>query len=188
MIKLKFNEIKTVQAVSIFLKKNNGIMNYTKLIKLLYLTDRESLKLWGITLTGDSYFAMERGPILSNVLDNIHYGKSRGQISYWHKYISDPENYNISLKHDPGYDELSKREIDLIDEIYQKYKKYDQWKMIDICHEILPEWEDPGNTSIPIRIEDILKVVCKTERDIAIIEQDIEDQEYFNFLLSKKTA
>ena len=44
--------------------------------------------------------------------------------------------------------------------------------MVDVCHKILPEWEHPGPTSIPIRIEDILKEIKKTKKEIEIIEEE----------------
>lgn len=183
MITFKFNEIKTTQVAALFLKKNKGKMNYMKLIKLLYLADREALARWERPLTGDSYFSMKKGPILSSVLDIINNGKSICENSYWYKYISEPADYEISLEKEPQSDELSKRELELINEIYDKYKDVNKWDMVDICHKILPEWEHPGESSIPIRIEDILKAVNKTEREIEIIEEEISNLEYIQKVL-----
>jgi len=185
MITFKFNEIKTTQAAAFLLKKNNSKMNYMKLIKLLYLADREALSLWERPLTGDSYFSMDNGPVLSKTLDKISAGKKPLFESYWHKYISGPAHYSVILKHDPGVDELSKREKELLLKIFKKYEKYDQWEMVDICHKNLPEWEDPRGTSIPIRIEDILKAVKKTEREIAIIEDEVSSLEYVRAIVSR---
>ncbi len=184
MIRFICNEIKTTQDAALFLKLNGGKMNYMKLIKLMYLADREALSRWEIPLTGDSYFSMKNGPILSNVLDWISYGERPKEKLYWCRHISNPSRYNISLKKDPGESELSKREIELIKEINEKYEKFNQWEMVDICHKILPEWENPGATSIPIQIEDILKAICKTDREITLIEEDIANLEYRDFLLS----
>lgn len=178
------NEVKTTQDAALFLKLNDGKLNYMKLIKLMYLADREALSRWERPLTGDSYFSMKNGPILSNVLDWISSGKPPGEELYWTRHISNPTEYNVSLKKDPGESELSKREIDLIKEIDEKYKEFNQWEMVDICHKILPEWENPGATSIPIKIEDILKTTGKTDREIFLIEEDIANLEYRDFLLS----
>jgi uncharacterized phage-associated protein len=184
MIRLKFNETKATQVAALFLKKNHGKMKYMKLIKLLYLADREALKRWERPLTGDSYFSMKHGPILSNILDKISQGSNPKKQSYWHSYITNPSDYSVALRGEPEEDELSKREVDLIEEIYQQYKTYDRWKMVDICHEILPEWQDPGESSVPIRIEDILRVLNKTEMEIAIIEEELLACSYCDFILS----
>jgi len=178
MIFFDYNDTKATQDAAAFLKLNNGKMNYMKLIKLLYLADREALRQWGRPLTGDCYFSMKNGPILSNVLNNISHGKEPKMRSYWHEHISHPSSYNVSLKRDPGVDELSRRELDLIASIDKEYKPYDEWQMVDICHKILPEWEDPGRTSIPIRVEDILRVVHRTEREIAVIEEETTSIQY----------
>jgi uncharacterized phage-associated protein len=184
MIRFICNEIKTTQDAALFLKLNGGKMNYMKLIKLMYLADREALSRWERPLTGDSYFSMKNGPILSNVLDWISYGERPNEQLFWCQHISNPSRYNISLKKDPGESELSKREIELIKKINEKYKTFDQWEMVDICHQILPEWESPGTASILIQIEDILKVMHKTDREIALIEEDIANLEYRDFLFS----
>jgi len=46
-------------------------MSYLKLIKLLYIIDREALLRWGRPLTGDRYVSMDHGPVLSQTLNLI---------------------------------------------------------------------------------------------------------------------
>jgi uncharacterized phage-associated protein len=183
MITFKFNEIKTTQVAAIFIKLNNGQLNYTKLIKLLYLADRTALSLWDRPLSGDSYFSLPNGPILSKTYDLINYKEDPQKKSHWYRYIS-KKNYDVVLKNDPGHEELSKREIALIHRIFTKYKDKDWRQMIDICHRILPEWKDPGRTSNPIKVEKIFKAVNKTEKEIKIITEEISTLEYVRAVLS----
>ncbi|MGE5343068.1 MAG: Panacea domain-containing protein [Candidatus Omnitrophota bacterium] len=187
MIHFKCNQIKTTQDAALFLKLNGGKMNYMKLIKLMYLTDREALSRWERPLTGDSYFSMKNGPILSNVLDWINLSKAGDETPYWCQYISisNRNQYDVSLKKDPGETELSIREIELIRKIDEEYKDFDKWQMVDTCHNVLPEWKDPQGTSIQIPIEDILKATNKTDEEIALIEEDINTLQYFDTLFSK---
>jgi len=182
MISFKFNETKTTQIAALFIKKQGGVLNYTKLIKLLYLTDREALSRWERPLTGDSYVAMPRGPVLSKTYDLIDYPIFLDTKSYWHEFIG-KSAYDVSLITEPNDDELSKREIDLIDEIYQKYKDKTWGQMIDICHDCCHEWEHPGDNSIPIMIEDILKELKKTPKEIELIEEEVSDLKYFDLIL-----
>jgi uncharacterized phage-associated protein len=183
MISFKFNEAKTTQISALFIKKHGGTLNYTKLIKLLYLTDREALSRWERSLTGDSYVAMPRGPVLSKTYDLIDYPDFLvDDKSYWHKFIS-KATYDVTLKDQPDIDELSQREIDLIEEIYQKYKDKTWGQMIVICHDCCHEWEHPGDTSIPIMIEDILKELKKTPKEIELIEEEASDLKYFDLIL-----
>ena len=185
MIRFKFNLEKATQAAAEVLKSNDNHMNYMKLIKLLYLIDREGLKRWERPITGDTYFSMKNGPILSNVLDLINWGDNPKAHSYWHEYISDPCDYEVNLIKEVPSDELSPREIDSINEIDRIFKTFDHWEMVDYCHDNLPEWEDPGNTSSPILIDDILKVLDKTYQDITEIQDEIETFNYANDLISR---
>lgn len=188
MIRFHYNEIKATQAAAYLLKKNSGILNYMKLIKLLYLSDREALSAWERPITGDSFFSMTHGPVLSKTLDKINSGKNPSEKSYWHEHISTPSNYKVKLKSEPGVDELSKREKDVLDRIFNKYEKYDEWEMVDICHKILSEWEDPGDTSISIAVEDILKATKKTAIEIALIEEEVASINFVNQLLSTPSS
>jgi uncharacterized phage-associated protein len=184
MIEFKFDEVKTTQAAAFLLKKNGGKMNYMKLIKLLYLADREAISLWERPLTGDAYVSMDNGPVLSRVLDKINYGKVPSMKSYWHRYISRPASYNVSVIREPEFDELSKRETKLLEDIFEKYERYDQWEMVDICHKVLPEWKNPNGTSIPIYPDDILKALNKTEMDIISIDDEISSLNHVKAVLA----
>lgn len=187
VIEFKFNEIKTTQAAALFLKKNTGEMSYMKLIKLLYLADRQALRLWERPLTGDTYFSMKRGPVLSNVLDIINNSGDPEDNSYWYKYISKPNN-NCEIKlnenESPETDTLSQRELELIDELYEKFKDFDRWEMVDFCHEFLPEWENVGNSRKLIQIDDILKKVDKSKEEIKAIDEEVSNLNYIEKILS----
>lgn len=185
-ISFKFNEKKATQAASLFLEKNGGKMSYMKLIKLLYLADREALMLWERPLTGDTYFSMKHGPILSNVLDIISNGGDPENSSYWYKYIGQPKNYDVKLKEKglPEADTLSQREMALISELSEKFKDFDRWDMVKFCHDFLPEWEDVGNTRKLIEISNILKALNKSTDEIKAIEEEVSNLNYVKDILS----
>ncbi len=109
------------------------MMNYMKLIKLLYLTDREALKRWGRPVTTDCYVSMDRGPVLSEVLNLINHGPRPHVASPWREIISEPGVYSVSLlsNQDPPDDELSKAEEDLIDETYTEHGSESTWALVD---------------------------------------------------------
>lgn len=47
----RFNEAKSAQLAAVILQMRGGTMHYMKLIKLMYLVDREALISWGRPLT-----------------------------------------------------------------------------------------------------------------------------------------
>jgi len=181
MIKTKFNEIKTTQAASLILERNNNELNYMKLIKLLYLIDREALNRWERTLTGDNYFSMKHGPVLSSVLDFIN--NNFHDESYWYQYISEPYNYKVKLQKSTQYNELNNAEIELIKEIDNKYKSKNEWDMVEIVHNECAEWEYT-DSALRIDIEDILKSLKKTQLEIYRIENEINSMEYVRGMLN----
>jgi uncharacterized phage-associated protein len=181
MITFKFSEEKTTQAAALLINLSGRRLNYTKLIKLLYLADRESLKLWERPISGDSYVSMHLGPVLSRIYDLINYEEDPDNKRYWYRFILKNE-YDVSLIHDAPFDELSKREIDLLERIFSKYKGYNWKKMVDVCHEICREWKDPGDSSFPIYVDEIFKALGKTDLEITSIQEEISDMEYANLI------
>ena len=76
------------------------------------------------------------------------------------------------------FEELSKKEKELIEKFDKEFKIYDWKQMIDYCHLNVPEWENPGNTSIEITIKDILKAFNKEDDEIKSIEDEISHNNY----------
>jgi hypothetical protein len=173
----RFNPVKTAQAAAQFLKLSNGSLDKYILIKLLYLLDRESVRIWGEPLTGDMPVSMEHGPVLSRVYD-LTKGEARLHREYWEQFISDadPETNQVTLKHDPGSAELSRNEMHLIKELHSKFANFTWRQMKEYCH-TLAEYENVGKTSKGIRQEALLRAVGKTEAEIQQIARDQrEDQ------------
>ena len=180
-MKPRFNEAKTAQLAGLILKMRGGTMHYMKLIKLMYLTDRAALLIWGRPLTYDSYVSMPHGPVLSATLDLIN--EQPDDDSPWGRLIaraSDP--YCVTLKTDFDSDELSDAEEDLIHEIFERYGRLNRYVLRDKLHEVLPEWHDPQGSSLPIAYRDILRAGNKTEAEIAEIESEIESVAFVDAL------
>src|ERR1022692_3131806 len=96
-MKLLFNEAKATQAATQFLRLRGGRISYIKLIKLLYLADREALIRWGRPITTDCYVSMDVGPVVSRIYDLIRNEPSPNSVKIWSKFISDPEDYEVDL-------------------------------------------------------------------------------------------
>ena len=172
-MRLRFNERKATQAAAHLLKLRGGEMSYMKLIKLLYLADRSALLQWGRPITTDSYVSMDRGPVLSRVLDLATDEELPGHTSVWAGHITEPAHYSVRLQRDPGEDELSEAELGLLDQIFQQHGRKSRWELVDLTHK-LPEWKNPQGGAIPIQYRDILKAGGKTEIKIAAVEDELE--------------
>src|SRR5580700_3266295 len=113
---LRFNEAKATQAAAFFLRLRGGQMHYIKLIKLLYLADREALIRWGIPFTTDRHVSMDNGPVTSRILKLITEDCPK---PVWSKHISAPlGEYEVQLLEDAPTDLLSRAEEKLMTEIF----------------------------------------------------------------------
>ena len=183
-MRLRFNEAKVAQAAAVLLALRGGKMSYMKLVKLLYLADRESLLRWGRPLSTDVHVSMDHGPVLSQTLDLIYEDPSNVQGQVWSKYISAPANYEVQLvSTEFPTDELSKAEKKLIASVFERFGKLSRWQIRDYVHE-LPEWVDPNGSAIPISYASILRAGGKTDEQIDSILEELRNLQQFQACLS----
>lgn len=174
-ITFSFNERKAVQAAGRLISQSGGEMNYMALLKLLYLIDRESLLRWGKTVTGDTVVAMKHGPVLSRVFDLVSQKKQGHSKSGWHNLIPRPAPYIYTVRFSgvPETSALSEAEVALIDEVFSQHRGKSEDDLVELTHK-LPEWRDPGKTSMPIPFETILKAGKKSATEIQAIAREAE--------------
>ena len=167
-----FDEARTAQAAAYLVGLNGGVMNYMVMIKLLYLSDRQSLIETGLTITGDHMVSMPHGPVLSRTLDLIK-TPDGAERSPWHEYmLTRPGPREVKLRDsDPETDELSRYHLEILKGVYCAYGKMGKYKLRDWTH-ALPEWEDPKGSSRPIEPETILTKAGVSKERIADFERD----------------
>jgi uncharacterized phage-associated protein len=167
---------KLVQATGYLLKKyDNRRLNYTKLIKEIYLADRESINATNSAITGDIYVSMKHGPVLSSLYDLIK-GRSRDKHAqmYWDsRFSTDGDDLLANFDQYPE-GKLSRAEKAIIDKIDGQFHQNRYGELIDYVHANCPEWCNPGTTSIPISLADILGALGRTQEEIDWILEETE--------------
>ncbi len=172
-IHFKFDVKKAAQAAGIILKLSGGRRNYMVLIKLLALTDREALLKLGCPVTGDRVVAMRHGMVLTRVLDLIKTGPCNEEDGPWFETISAPQGYDVALvKENADDDELSGAEVKILNDVFVRFGRLD-WKALSRLTHNLPEWVDPGSSSIPILPEQILLLNGASAAEIGRIRDEI---------------
>jgi uncharacterized phage-associated protein len=142
----RFNERKAAQVAARFLALAGGRLPYLSAIKLIYLADRESLRVTGFPMTGDSFASLPHGPVSRAVCDLFR--GERSSNGEWGGLVK-TEGYDGVLVGEPAADELSRFEKETIDALWQRFKGMNQWRLRDFTHG-LPEYQDPHGSSIPI--------------------------------------
>lgn len=141
-------------------------MAYIKLLKLLYLAERDAMAKWGDSISGDRFVSMPHGPVLSQTYDLIK-GHCQNE-SPWQQAIQDEANYEVSLKDGIQFDdldELSRAEIRILESVYERFGHMQRFELVDYTHDYCPEWENPNGGSFPIKPESILRAVGKSEEE-----------------------
>ena len=170
-----FNVEKSAQMAAYLLHKRGGQMSFLKLMKLLYLSDRKSLELYGEPISGDNYVSMNKGPVLSQVYSLISDGDGPG--NKWDEWIRDDRDHTVSLRQslDDIYEltELSRADIKAMDTVYDEYGHWNRFKLCDETHRICREWQNPYGSSIPIKIQDIFRALGKSEEEAEILAREL---------------
>jgi uncharacterized phage-associated protein len=175
-----FNERKVAQVAAFFLDKRGGRMCHLKLMKLLYLADREAMRRYGAPISGDRMVAMPHGPVLSMTLDHMdgHLDPSPGG---WDGWIADRENHDLCLKRPTSrdaLDELSEADIDVLEAIWAQFGHMSRWELRDYTHKYCSEWRDPNGSSSPIHYEDVFIALGWSEAEATELSTRIDRERY----------
>ena len=175
----RFSFDKALQAAGVLLSLDGDQMESIRLLKLLYISDRELLAQTGRTVTGDRAVAMDHGPVLSQVYDLIKGEASRA--GEWNQYIH-TVGHRLELKKDPGRGELSRGEVQKLNEVTDRYRNVDDWSLSEMTHDF-PEWKQHSlrGTSNPIPWRSVLAAQGKEEL-AEVIECEEADRRYLDEL------
>jgi uncharacterized phage-associated protein len=168
-IRFQFDPEKSAQAAAYLLKKAGGGMSKYVLLKMLYLADREALGKWGQPITGDEPVSTEFGPVPSRIYDLTKGGVRHAEI--WSPVVETKGAKKALLRADPGRDDLSDSELEILEGIWMRFGKYDFKQMKAYCRD-LPEYDGTiGKGSRPIKFETLLGHLGKSEDEIRRIAQ-----------------
>ncbi len=184
---MRYNEKIAAQVAAYFIYREGGLLNTMKLIKLMYLAERESLQQFGEPMMGDNLVSMPHGPVMSITLDHIN-GFIPSDDNGWDNWISDKADHFVSLKTDgdPTNNllELSDSDFDVLNIVLDKFGSMDQYQLRDYTHNHCGEWEDPDGSVSTIPYNRLLKNVGYTPDAAIEINKRIEDQRSLNDILS----
>lgn len=191
---------KVLQLMVLFSKKLGGSISDVKMMKLLYFTDRLSLVTTGHPISYDSYYALNRGPILSGTKALIDAGSEAGfevcADSKWSATFTAPvmgqSPKGFPLKHfsliegvidsKQTHDALCEAEIEFAEQIFADIAELDDDEIVAWSHrkDVCPEWTWPDGSRKPIQIDSIFRTIGMSEHEIA---EQIKEIDYHKRLL-----
>jgi uncharacterized phage-associated protein len=172
-----FNARKSAQVISFFIgKTGHHHINILKVVKLVYLADRRSIKKFGFPILDEERVSMPNGPVNSTTYSHAC-GEYDLDACGWSEYLEDRAHHEIGAKKSlalEDLDELSEADIACLDETWAEFGHMDQWQLVRWTHDRknIPEWEDPNGSSKPIPLERILTAlkIDNADENAAIVE------------------
>ena len=153
-MQFQFNFDKTMQAAAVLLSLDGDRMESIRLLKLLYIADREILAETGAPITGDKAVALKHGPVLGQV-----YSLIKGQATRAGEWADSLRtvNHNIELRKPVGRGKLNRAEVEKLQEVTDRHRNDTAWEICDQTHDF-PEWRDNyvANAATPIPWEQAL--------------------------------
>ena len=173
----RFRFGRALQATAHLVKRAGGKDHYLRLLKLLYIADREYLLTYGETITGDRVVAMDHGPVLSTVFDLIK-GKATRSDDWAHHLQTLPESRMVYLREDPRTGLLCRASEKILNDVHEQYGYVSRYQLRDITHDF-PEWKEyfQPKTSTLIPWDAILRLNGK-ENMVKIAADYIELDRY----------
>ncbi|MBF0311550.1 MAG: SocA family protein [Magnetococcales bacterium] len=180
-----YNERKAAQMAAFLLGKTpEGRMSHLKLMKLLYLAERESMRLTGLPICWDHLVSMPHGPVLSMTL-NLMDGDVESQPGGWEEWISDKAGHEVSLRRSftpEDLDALSRAEEDILESVWQEFGGMGKWEIRDWTHQHCPEWTNPSGSSMPIPFHAMALAVGYSEAEASELAERIETEQNIDAL------
>ena len=157
-----FDSRKAAQVASYFALRNNGKIEKLKLIKLMYLAERESMIRHDHPMFYDEYYSMKDGPVCSSVLNGINGNIDR---SIWNEYVAHNGNIVIPVKRlsRDDMDEVSPAEYAILEELWEKFGRMSASRIRGYTHDHCPEYREVTSGRLPITYEDVFKAVGKKD-------------------------
>lgn len=187
---MNFNEQKATAVASILLEKAGGELGDLKLMKLMYLAEREMIRRTNTSITGDTFFSLQNGPVLSQTL-NLMRGQAHGTSGeFWNEHIENPKQWVLKLKKAATNELLSEAEQQIVEAQWVKHGKTHKWDLVDLTH-TFPEWDERAkqfNTSIAIPMIDIFEALEIPKDTIESRLAEIQAADYFEDLLKQASA
>lgn len=141
------DQISKIKAVVLYiLDQYSGRIDNLKLYKLMYFAQKEHLKLYGSELVGETFKAIQHGPVptfTKRAFDALFHNNEKTEdiddfcISFeTHKqeYQGTKSFTVISSSEKPDMDELSMSNIKCIDAVMELYKDKDAYELCEISH------------------------------------------------------
>lgn len=168
--------MKAAQVAAFFAAKNGGHIGRMKLIKLMYLADREALIEYGHPISDDDPYSLDNGPILSHSLNLM---RNLSSDAAWSSWILANDGCALAkplTSIEEQLDELSRAELEAMARVWTKFGNWTGQELSSYTHKHCAEWSSPSGSSHSISRESILQAIGIDEQRAKVQSSDIQER------------
>ncbi|WP_426320475.1 Panacea domain-containing protein [Pseudoduganella sp. R-43] len=138
----RFNSRKVLEAI-VYIASKTPAPGFHKISKIFYFADKLHLERYGSMFSGDTYIAMDNGPVPSHIYDFMKYAGGKNvalpfaseKVKAALKESLGVSGYHVSAKRAPDCDYLSDSEIACLDEIIASHGRKTFGQLTDESHD-----------------------------------------------------
>ena len=170
-MRFRFDMDKTLAAAGYLLSLGGGSISIFKLVKMLYYADRMALECWHRTITGDAFYSLPEGPIVSTAYDLMKGTGPKKLQERWFCFVQPRQGNTIALKQMPDTAFLSQAEKETLE---ASFRKISSMSNVSAWMHTFPEWENPKGSSKRIEPKTVLRLLTPlTDEQISEIEAEV---------------
>lgn len=174
-----FQSEKAAQIAAKFLELAGGRMDKLKLIKLLYLFERESFRKRGRPTLYDEYYSLKDGPICSSALN----GLNSALDGAWGKNVVKNGRKDIFRASDARDDRISRSDMDIIEDLWARFHGMTASQLRNWTHLNCPEYSEVKSGRKPITVRQIAEALEILDTDA--VERSVEEYRSFQSSLDR---
>ena len=169
MMDVRFNKEKTLNAL-LYVANRVQRKDFHKIFKIIYFADRQHLSDWGRPITGDTYIAMEAGPVPSRLYDMM-------KIVRGDSYMPDSEGLGkyfrienwmyVNPLVDADLNKLTSNEQEVLEACIVKYSSLSYDEIKEKSHDVA--WRSTAR-DFSIKWEDIAREAGLDEVEVACLQ------------------
>lgn len=166
-----FDETKSAQMAAYLAQQSKDPVDKLKLIKLIYLTEREFLARHLLPMTLDEFYSMKNGPVASSALDGLN---GRLNKAFWEKWIKNKSNKisAVKVRSRDEFDDLSDADIEVLNAVWAEFGSYTTSQIWQHVHTKCPEYQAVEQGRLPISYNDLLTALQK--QNVKELEENIK--------------
>lgn len=161
-------ERQAAQLAAAFILKAGRALGVVRLMKLMYLAEREAMRRCGLPIVFDDIYAMREGMVLSRTFDLMTAKQGTPTTGEWAKHIAPPSHRGIDVCQGVGptsLEALSRPNKEVVDCIWERHGSSSRDALVHDVHHRLDEWMerwfDPNRSSsaVVVPYDELLPVV-----------------------------